>query len=135
MKMLVRLLVILTSITLFSCVQLNNENSSKALENSPKYYISGSNSLPLFEGLNKINEESTNFNSVVGNISNSVYEGKVSLEAVENFYLKTLPQLGWDFDSKKENIFFYKRNKELLKMILIMKDNETIRVKFFIHLS
>lgn len=93
-------------------------------------YIAGSNEIPLFNGLEIIKDETTNFDSPSGNISFSSYKGYVQLTKVENFYNQALNQLGWKLISKKDNNFFYQRSNDKLEINFKKQSNGLLYVNF-----
>ena len=97
-------------------------------------YVLGSDDIPLFSDLKQLDQESTNFDTISGNIVISSYIGNIKLSEVKYFYLGALPQLGWKLDSEEGNNFSYKRNNDILKISLKQNDNKLL-VKFFISSS
>ena len=107
-------------------------NKNLSLQKNKKY-IFGSNNIPLHKNLYQSNKDNTNFDSVSGNISLSIYEGKVSAKEIKNFYLNLLPQLGWKVEYIQNDKLFYRRGEEIFK-ITLSEENNLVKVKFFIHL-
>ncbi|MBT3237201.1 MAG: hypothetical protein HOK06_05520 [Rhodospirillaceae bacterium] len=68
--------------------------------------------LPLMKGLSESTTGSMIFDSGSGRIVESFAEGKVSSEAVLEFYASTLPQLGWQQDAPDT----FRREGEILKL-------------------
>ena len=78
-----------------------------------------------------MNEESLGFDSDLGSIISSSYETKIELKKVRNFYLKTLPQMGWVLVKNIENSASFRREKEKLEIEFVKQDDKKL-VRFFI---
>ncbi len=129
------ILIFLIPIFLFSCVIKLNKHAietpkttdiEQEIENE---YVYGTDDIPLFKGLVQLKDETTDFDTVSGNIVISVYEGAAKLNEVKSFYIKTLPQLGFELTSNKPNQISYKRNKDNLE-ISFVKHKNRLNVKF-----
>lgn len=100
-------------------------------------YVAGSDDIPLFLGLKQVDDDNANFDSTSGSITISSYASEdVSVEKVKNFYLGTLPQLGWKLNRTKKdpNKLSYVRTDETLEISFEQQDNKLL-VKFFISSS
>ena len=42
---------------------------------------------------------------------------KVGFKAVEAFYVKTLPQLGWTYQGKRDNTLIFYRDSEMIEIV------------------
>jgi PBP1b-binding outer membrane lipoprotein LpoB len=127
-------IAILLSALLFSCIlsfnnkeiKLKNDSESKKTE-----YVFGTEDVPLFPGLAQVKDDATNFDTMTGNIVISTYSGNVDVKSVKNFYLETMPQLGWILTSSNHGKLSYKRKGDSLE-ILLRKEKGSLTVKFFI---
>lgn len=98
-------------------------------------FVSGIEDIPLMNGLNQVQSDIIFF----GNEETRYIEVELStdsglsFEDIKGFYIKTLPQLGWNIkESNKQNILF-NREKDILelktsthnplKILLILKNN------------
>lgn len=98
-------------------------------------FVSGIEDIPLMNGLNQVQSDIIFF----GNEETRYIEielntdSGLSFEDIKEFYIKTLPQLGWNIkESNKLNILF-NREKDILelktsthnplKILLILKNN------------
>jgi hypothetical protein len=105
-------------------------NSSPKAINQTEF-VEGSDDVPLFSSLKKFDEEDVDFDSASGSISSLIYESSDNLEQVRNFYLKTMPQMGWRIHQNgKKKIVFY-RQKQKLEIELINENGKNL-AKFFI---
>ncbi len=131
------LLVFIISFLISSCSTKveYQENSDVAQIRDSSGYVFGADDIPLFLGLEMIEEESTNFDTISGNIAISSYFSNSSLEEVKDFYLVTLPQIGFKLKDSigkdVEHALFYKRNSDSLE-ISFRKDDDELLVKFLI---
>ncbi|MCE3254688.1 MAG: hypothetical protein K0R25_182 [Rickettsiaceae bacterium] len=98
---------------------------------STKQYVFGTDDIPLFEGLNLVEEESSNFDTVAGNILISKYSGNCKLRSVKKFYLGTLPQLGWKLSEKESDKITFNREEDNLE-IRFDDNKDKLGVRFFI---
>jgi hypothetical protein len=117
-----------------SCGFLQKAADISNISSEPKaQYVVGAADIPLYQGLNFIAEESSNFDTISGNIVSSKYIGDVKAKDVQNFYLKTLPQLGWKVDEKSIEKLMLKRNNDSLE-IDFEYGSKGLYIKFFISL-
>ena len=103
-------------------------------ENSTEF-VEGSDDIPLFSSLSKYGEEDVDFDSASGSISSLIYQSLVDLDKVRNFYIKTMPQMGWKIaqNGKRKIIFYRREQKQEQKLeIELSKENGKNLVKFFI---
>ncbi len=114
----------------------NSTNKNKDRETE---YVFGTNYLPLFKDFEIIEEESTNFDTISGNIAISSYYSKAKLVKIKKFYMTILPQMGFVLkenisNDKQEHALSYVRNKDKLEISLKTEDGELL-VKFLISSS
>lgn len=58
-------------------------------------FVSGTEDLPLMEGLSEVAEAGLAFDTPTGRVIEARAMGRVGAREVEAFYAQTLPQLGW----------------------------------------
>jgi len=143
LKMVNKILAIfLSSILLISCVSKVDYQENTDINPEEKYsgYVAGTQDIPLFLDLEIIEEESTNFDTLSGNINIASYVGEANLEEVKDFYMITLPQIGFKLRKDKhrklendgvEHLLSYKRNGSRLE-ISFKKIKKELLVKFLI---
>ena len=125
---------------LISSLFLLSANNVFALSNIGKNdveqeFVQGSEDIPLLDGMKIISEDdSLGFDSESGSITSSSYKTKTSLKEVKNFYVTTLPQLGWKKIGKDDKKLKFVREKEKLEIEFESKKKDKI-VKFFISSS
>lgn len=74
----------------------------------------GTDDIPLFSGLEIVEEDSSSFDTMLGNIVISKYFGVVKGSSVKKFYLDALPQLGWNvIDEKGSKVSFIREKNKL----------------------
>jgi len=81
--------------------------------------------------MEKISEESLGFDSASGSIISSSYTTNLTEKQIRNFYLKTLPQMGWDIVKNVEKGSSFKRENENLEIEFLQENNKLI-IRFFI---
>jgi len=127
------LILLSLSFLLFSCAKFPSF-FHKAKVNKIKMseeFVQGSEDIPLLVDMQKIPEESLGFDSDSGSIMTSSYITKNDLENVQDFYLKTLPPMGWKVVKIDDKKTIFRREKEKLE-IDFTKHNKKNIVKFFI---
>lgn len=125
---LLKIFVLIFAILLGSCVASDLQYH---LQDRQKIYILGSDDIPLFTGLTLIEDDSSDFDSVLGSISISKYSGNVTVKDVQDFYIKTLPQMGWMLTKIKGSDLSFSREKDRLE-IKFSSENSALIVRFFI---
>ncbi len=148
----------LVSCHLFNTKNTINSNENYGFSNTPRDYetgtggiatkavvdnknennfVEGSKDLPLAAGLSKISDDGIDFDLVGGNIVSISYKSKNDLKEVKDFYVVTLPQLGWNAVSsskKSTSSLKFKRDHEKLEIEFVNKNGAKI-VRFFIEAS
>jgi hypothetical protein len=133
-------------LTIFTCscedfsLQNLKKSFSKNLESIAKKdreivaseeFAQGSEDVPLLLGMEKIYEDSIGFDSNSGSIVSSTYTSDLDQKAVRDFYIKTLPQMGWKIVKNLETKVAFKRDKENLD-IEFLKEGDKEVIRFFI---
>jgi hypothetical protein len=131
MQKFLSLLVI--SFLTFSCLEnfQKSEIIEEPTEKASQDFVQGSEDIPLLVGMEKISDDSLGFDSSVGSIMASSYETKTDLEKIKNFYLKTLPQMGWNLKENNVGKLSFEREKEKLEIEFVNQDGRDL-VRFFI---
>jgi hypothetical protein len=106
-------------------------NSSPKENISDTEFVEGSDDIPLFSSLKKFGEEGVDFDSASGSISSLIYESSADLNKVRNFYVKTMPQMGWRIHQNGKKKLVFHRQKQKLEIELIVENGKNL-VKFFI---
>lgn len=125
-------LVVISFLT-FSCLEnfQKSEIVEEPTEEASQDFVQGSEDIPLLVGMEKISDDSLGFDSSVGSIMASSYETKTDLEKIKNFYLKTLPQMGWNLKENNVGKLSFEREKEKLEIEFVNQDGRDL-VRFFI---
>jgi len=134
--------ILLLSIFTFSCENFSFDKFKKSFEKtvSPQEeeevvaseeFAQGSEDVPLIIGMEKISEDSLGFDSSSGSIVSSTYTTKIKEKDVRDFYLKTLPPMGWKIVKNIQEKIVLKRDRENLE-IEFAKENGKNVVRFFI---
>lgn len=103
------------SFLLFSCAKFL-EHKSEIENQASEDFVQGSEDIPLLVGMEKINDDSLGFDSSSGSIMASSYKTAADIEKIKNFYLKTLPQMGWKLEKEEKHKLSFKRDKEKLEI-------------------
>lgn len=131
---LFKIFFVLSVLTIFSCTSISSPKITNLTKE--KQYVLGTNDIPLFSGLELAEEDSTNFDTMLGNIVISKYIGSKDLDnfkskSVKDFYVQTLPQLGWVLVENKIDKVSFKREKDKLE-IRMNYESKGLYVRFFI---
>lgn len=97
-------------------------------------FVEGTDDIPLADGMQKIDgEENLNFDLPSGNIIAISYRSDSKLNEIKDFYIDTLPQMGWvsvDNDIASNSKINFKRDGEKLE-IEFVKEKGGNMVKFY----
>ena len=85
-------------------------------------FVAGTEDLPLMAGLTPVQGSSLVFDKPQGRIVEAQAAGKVTRQAVQQFYVATLPQLGW----KATGADAWQREDEVLHLDFHDHDGELI---------
>ena len=107
---------------------------AEAKNTARQIFLDISDDVPLIEGLKKIEDEDVGFESDSGSIKSSSYLSEISFEEVKTFYLKTLPQLGWDMVYSDSDGISFIRNGNKIEINFSKKPKKRM-VKFLISSS
>ncbi len=114
---------------LFSCADTQTiaapKNAAVAAELSSNDFVKGSEDIPLIQGLELVESENVDFDSESGSFSSIEYKSPFYLEAVQNFYLRTLPQMGWKLIRNDQTESSFTREGERLKIEFLQKDHNS----------
>jgi len=129
---LIKIFFILSALIISSCNSKElTKMISETLTSKDKQYVLGSSDVPLLDGLELIEEDSTSFDTMSGDIVISKYSGDFKLKLVKDFYLTALPQLGWRLVDTKSKKISFKREKDKLE-IKFDYASKGLYVRFFI---
>ncbi|MBU6339505.1 MAG: hypothetical protein KGQ36_06025 [Rickettsiales bacterium] len=124
-------LLICTIFLFSSCSLLTIEDQNQEPELTVKGFVNGSEDIPLVKGLTQTNDENLGFDSSSGSISSTTYKSEIDLERIKNFYVKTLPQMGWKLIKNKIGQITLVRDKEKLEIGFVNENGDDL-VKFLI---
>jgi len=94
-------------------------------------FLPNNSDIPLFTDFEIIEEDTLNFDSSSGYISNITYKSNSKINDINNYYDNNLKNLGWKKTDESINYLSFKRGLEMLKISYDLK-NEQLIVKFFI---
>jgi hypothetical protein len=114
-----------------SCSFIKTQEQNKVLEPSIDGFVSGSEDIPLLKNLVQISEDNLGFDSSAGSISSVTYTNVTDVKEVKEFYVRTLPQMGWKSIKKDLEQIIFIRNNEKLEISFVEENGENL-VKFFI---
>lgn len=123
------LLLISFGFLLISCAQeiIENKPDFEAENNelTATDFVKGSEDIPLLNNL-EIIEDSNNldFDSASGSVSTIDYRSQIDLEAVQKFYLETLPQMGWKLVNTSHTRSSFVRENEKIEIEFVESEYE-----------
>ena len=80
-------------------------------------FIDGLEDVPVMEGLVQTQNENISFGNEESRFVEAVLSGKdFSFAQVEKFYQKTLPQMGWVYQGKREDTIIFEREGEVMEI-------------------
>lgn len=129
--------IIFCTFLLFSCIQ---DDLGKPVtpvvastEIASSDFVKGSEDIPLVSDLELIDNNNVDFDSESGSFTSVEYKSQMDLEAVQGFYLKTLPQMGWQLLKNDQAISKFIRDNEKLEIHFIYgSEGDDDIVKFMI---
>lgn len=117
---------------IFSCVQETKKSKQKEYSYEiSEYFVQGSEDIPLLVGMEQINNEGLGFDTASGSIMSSSYEVLIDFDKIKDFYMQTLPQIGWQVSKNFQDKLSFTREKEKLEINFI-KENDVDVVRFLI---
>lgn len=84
-------------------------------------FVNGLDDIPLYTGMNGVDETFVIFDKVDGRYVYSEIKGKAAIKKVKNFYEIILPNLGWSLTKKN----LYQRGQETLEIKFEVDKNIT----------
>ena len=97
--------------------------------NAKESFIDGMEDIPLPPNVMQIKNDNFAFGNEETRIIEAYWTSKNLKESViENFYLDTLPQLGWEFAGKSKNTLFFTRDQEELDVYFEKTKSLIVRV-------
>ena len=108
---------------------------AKDVAQSTTAFVAGSKDIPLANGLNKISDDGLDFDSASGSIIAVTYKSSDDLKKMKDFYVKTLPQLGWTNivnNQPSVDLLRFKRDNEKLEIEFLNYNGDDL-VKFFVE--
>ncbi len=108
-------------------------DESKQNQQASTEFVTGSEDIPLFQGLTQTEDDEFNlgFDSESGSIASSSYTNPTSDNDVKSFYLKTLPQMGWILSNQNDEHLIFKRENKTVDISFLNKEGQDL-VRFFI---
>ena len=83
--------------------------------NAHAAFIEGLEDVPLLNGLQQVQKDNISFGNEESRLVEAYFtSSKIGFAKVENFYIETLPQLGWIYQGKRDNILSFDRDGETL---------------------
>ena len=78
-------------------------------------FIEGLEDVPLLSGLEQMQKDNISFGNEESRLVEAYFtSAKIGFAKVEKFYVETLPQLGWIYQGKRDNILSFDRDGETL---------------------
>lgn len=79
-------------------------------------FLTGSEDVPLMEGLAEVADTRVVFDTPGGRIVGVDTRGDVDLERVRDYYVESLPALGWTRDASGGDALTWRRDTEILEI-------------------
>lgn len=112
-----------------SCEFSNHSQIQPINSNTQQLFIKGSQDIPLVNGLNLIDDEDIEFDTILGGFESSNYFANIATEIIAKFYLENLPKLGWKLEKNFNNQIIFKRENQKLSIKFYL-ENEKEAVNF-----
>lgn len=81
-------------------------------------FIDGLEDVPLMEGVTQIQKDTISFGNEESRFVEAYFtSSRIGFKAIENFYVKTLPQLGWNYQGRDGNTLLFYRENEMLEIV------------------
>ena len=81
-------------------------------------FIEGLEDVPLMDGISQIQKDTISFGNEESRFVEAyLTSSKIGFKSIENFYIKTLPQLGWTYQGKDANTLLFYRENEMLEIV------------------
>ncbi len=91
-------------------------------------FVEGFEDIPVPDNMKQIESDNVAFGNAETSLTEAYLQGNVSFDEVNNFYLNTLPQLGWEFSGKNNNVLSFRRDNQLLEIAKEGKNPLVIRI-------
>ena len=92
-------------------------------------FIDGLDDIPLMPKTIQIHSNNITFGNNESRFSEAYISSKKNnFKNISEFYKKTLPQLGWNYVSNKENALHFERDMEILDIVLEKNKPLLVRV-------
>lgn len=81
-------------------------------------FIDGLEDVPLMNGVSQIQKDTISFGNEESRFVEAyLTSSRIGFKAIENFYVKTLPQLGWTYQGKNGYTLLFYRENEMLEIV------------------
>lgn len=81
-------------------------------------FIEGLEDIPLAPGLTQVQNDNISFGNEESRLVEvSLTSAKIGFAKVEKFYKDTLPQMGWIYQGKRDNILTFYREGEVIDIV------------------
>lgn len=92
-------------------------------------FIEGLEDVPVMDGLHQIQNDSIAFGNEESRLVEAVLTSEsANFHQVENFYINTLPQMGWIYQGKRESSLVFEREGETIEIIKEQKKPLLVRI-------
>lgn len=107
---------------------------SSAAQANPTQFLGAVEDMPLMQGLREVKSEALVFDKAEGRIITAIAEGGVTANDIRNFYIDTLPQLGWTRHVlNPSGSLVFEREKDRLEIAIDSTDARSTLVRFAIE--
>lgn len=79
-------------------------------------FVEGFEDLPIPQGMEQLPHDNLSFGNEETSLTEAYLSGDIEFSNVCDFYLTTLPQLGWSFVGKDNNTLSFERDNQRLEI-------------------
>lgn len=94
-------------------------------------FLEGYEDIPVMKGLRQVQKDTISFGNEESRLVEAILTGsKVGFKSIKNFYVNTLPQLGWTYQGQRGNNLLFYRDGESLE--IVKESAKPLNVRFTI---
>ncbi|NBX52370.1 MAG: hypothetical protein EBT63_01790 [Proteobacteria bacterium] len=119
--------IFLFNITLFSCNPKAHEGNFRSNNFfSQKKFVDGTQDIPLADGLEIIDDDGVEFDTILGSFSTVNYKSKNDKDEITKFYNLSLPKLGWEAIKTTKNSLIFQRDNQKLEIKFLLQNSQNV---------
>ncbi|MBM3590477.1 MAG: hypothetical protein FJX30_03785 [Alphaproteobacteria bacterium] len=119
--------IFLLNIGLLSCkTKLYDNNFQSNNFFSENKFVDGTQDVPLADGLEIIDDDGVDFDTILGSYSSVNYKSKNDNNEIIKFYNQSLPKLGWKAIKIAKNSLIFQRDNQKLEIKFLLQNSENV---------